>query len=143
MADSAASRLDRAMRARSLELRKRWVQIAKEADITTSALGAIRRGEYRPSPHTAKALERALEWEPGSIESILDGGNPAPVPARSGQAVDSAAEWDEIARLIAEYRRLVAEIIDRVPDRNRASVGAAADLTVSLVEESTSTDRSK
>lgn len=70
-------RLSEAMRKRGLQLGKRWVHIAKDAGITTSALGAIRRGEYRPSPHTAAALDGVLGWEPGSVESILDGGEPA------------------------------------------------------------------
>jgi transcriptional regulator with XRE-family HTH domain len=69
-------RLSEAMRRRGLQLGKRWVHIAKEAGITTSALGAIRRGEYRPSPHTAAALDDVLAWETGSVERILDGGEP-------------------------------------------------------------------
>lgn len=69
-------RLSEAMRKRGLQLGKRWVHIARDADITTSALGAIRRGEYRPSPHTATALDEALEWAPGSVERILAGGEP-------------------------------------------------------------------
>lgn len=69
-------RLSEEMRQRGIKLGKRWVQIAKDADITTSALGAIRRGEYRPSPHTAAALDEALGWEVGSVEAILDGGEP-------------------------------------------------------------------
>lgn len=97
--------------------------------------GKVRRLSYG-------AVDRVLDWPEGACVDFLQHGT-EPLVARSGQGVDSKAEWDEIARLIAEYRRLVAEIIDRVPDRKRAQVGAAADLTVSLMEESTSTDRSK
>lgn len=76
----AHERLSDAMRERGIRLGKRWVQIAKDAGITTSALGAIRRGEYRPSPHTAAALDDALGWKPGSVEAILDGGEPSSAP---------------------------------------------------------------
>lgn len=72
------TRLDQAMTARSLELKKRWVKVAEEAGITTSALSGIRRGEYKPSAHTARALEDALRWRHGSIQTVLDGGDPEP-----------------------------------------------------------------
>src|SRR4051812_19675503 len=91
-------RLSEAMRQRGLQLGKRWVHIAQEAGITTSALGAIRRGEYRPSPHTAAALDGVLGWEAGSVERILDGGNPTVREQRApADTVYEAAE----ARLMA------------------------------------------
>lgn len=122
----------------------RWRQIV-------SGYQTVSAGVYAPVRAPAETLARMAKVVGVTPEQLEQAGRPdaadelraiSPV-ARSGQGVDSKAEWDEIARLIAEYRRLVAEIIDRVPDRNRASVGAAADLTVSLMEESTSADRSK
>jgi transcriptional regulator with XRE-family HTH domain len=97
------TRLDQAMTARSLELGKRWVQIARDAGITTSALSGIRRGEYRPSALTARRLEDALRWEYGSIDAILDGGQPTPsggVPPASGHPDDTltGADRDEELR---------------------------------------------
>lgn len=115
-----------------------WRTIVKGGVSMTSARGVL-------------TLARMAKVVGATPEQLEQAGRPdvakrlraiSPV-ARSGHDVDSKAEWDEIARLIAEYRRLVAEIIDRVPDRKRAQVGAAADLTVSLMEESTSADRSK
>jgi hypothetical protein len=88
------TRLDEAMKARSIEIGKRWVRIAREAKITTSALGGIRRGEYKPSAHTARALEDALEWAHGSIERILAGGEPTVVVQKSD--TDSAKAVDDV-----------------------------------------------
>lgn len=113
------TRLDQAMNARSLELKKRWVHIAKEADITTSALSGIRRGEYKPSAHTARALEDALHWAHGSIEQILAGGEPTPLedippPAerRSERIVPSDEELAQMnrAELMAVVRQAQASI---------------------------------
>lgn len=104
-------RLSEAMRQRGLQLGKRWVHIAKEAGITTSALGAIRRGEYRPSAHTAAALDGTLGWESGSVEAILDGGEPIirerPVQSPMDEAEAMMDENEEIAaRLVERIRRL-------------------------------------
>lgn len=106
--DAPAGRLDEAMTRRGLQLRKRWVQIADEAGITTSALGGIRRGEFRPSAHTAQALEQALEWLPGSIARILDGGDP--VAAQKADEGDRPADAEQIARAFHEaYEKLAPQ----------------------------------
>jgi hypothetical protein len=95
------------MTARSLELKKRWVKIAQDAGITTSALSGIRRGQYKPSAHTARALEDALQWGHGSIETILAGGDPTPLNAPemtdSGRAADDlSVEREPTARELAD-----------------------------------------
>lgn len=107
--------LDLAMTERSLHVRKRWVDIAREAAITTSALSAIRRGEYRPSAHTARALEDALRWEHGSIDAILAGGEPTlPGDRRShpgttgpgdDELLDADADDDGLQDLVNRARR--------------------------------------
>lgn len=97
-------RLDRAMRERGIELGKRWVQIAREAGITTSALGGIRRGQYRPSPHTARALERALQWESGSVDAILAGGDPVPLRSTAEVIASTQEITAQVERRLAEQR---------------------------------------
>lgn len=100
-------RLDKAMRRRGIQLGKRWVQIAADAGITTSALGAIRRGEYRPSAHTAAALDEALEWVPGSVERILEGGDPLPADHPPADAMGATeAILDDMERRVADMKRL-------------------------------------
>jgi transcriptional regulator with XRE-family HTH domain len=113
-------RLDLAMTKRSLDVKKRWVQIAKEAGVSTAALGAIRRGEYRPSPHTARGIEDALEWEPGSIDAILAGGQPKPkrTPDESIRSLQKSTQElrATLERLRAEIRRTVDEVVDDEED---------------------------
>jgi len=114
-------RLDRAMRARGLELKKRWVDISRETGISTAALGAFRRGEYRPSPHTAQAIDAAYHWELGSVERILAGGEPVPAsergfePSPLGKLIEDARlqvgpkSWPEAeeAAIVDDWLRLL------------------------------------
>lgn len=74
-------RLDEAMNQRRLQLRMNWRELAEAADISYTALRAIRRGSYRPTELTAQDLDAALQWAPGSVHAILDGGQPTAVGA--------------------------------------------------------------
>lgn len=76
-------RLDEAMNRRRLELRMNWRELAQAADISYTALRAIRKGNYRPTELTARALDEALRWMPGSVYAVLDGGEPTPVEAQA------------------------------------------------------------
>lgn len=69
-------RLDEVMEARRLDLRMSWSEVARAAGISPQALRSIRRGDSRPSRLTARALDAALQWEPGSVEVVLAGGAP-------------------------------------------------------------------
>lgn len=96
-------RLGQAMNARRLDLRKQWKDIATGAKISTAALGAIRRGEYKPSALTARGIEDALDWEHGSVDAILAGGEPTPVGL--GAALSAEGHWpteDELSQMSQE-----------------------------------------
>lgn len=58
---------------RRLDLGLRWNKLAEAAGISPEALRAIRRGQYRPSPDTARALDNALQWTPGSVDGFYEG----------------------------------------------------------------------
>ncbi|MCZ4609707.1 hypothetical protein O3S80_39265 [Streptomyces sp. Lzd4kr] len=77
-------RLDEGMNQRRLELRMNWREVAQAADISYEALRAVRRGDYRPTELTARTIDNALQWAPGSVYAILEGGEPAPL--REGAA---------------------------------------------------------
>lgn len=98
-------RLDHAMSARRLDLGKQWKDIATEAGISTAALGAIRRGENKPSPLTARRLEEALQWERDSIEATLEGGEPTPIGGPADRPMDEMST----AELIAKAQALMDE----------------------------------
>ncbi|MFD5468849.1 helix-turn-helix domain-containing protein [Streptomyces sp. NPDC127105] len=77
-------RLDEAMNQRRLLLRMNWRQVAEAADMSYTALRAIRRGEYRPTQLTARALDDTLRWTHGSVYEVLAGGNPVPIEEQAG-----------------------------------------------------------
>ncbi|WP_171111288.1 MULTISPECIES: helix-turn-helix domain-containing protein [unclassified Streptomyces] len=76
-------RLDEAMSQRRLELRMNWREVSQAAGISYEALRAVRRGDYRPAELTARGLDEALRWAPGSVYAILNGGEPTPLEAVS------------------------------------------------------------
>lgn len=96
-------RLDKAMNARRLDLGKQWKDIAGEAGISTAALGAMRRGEYRPSQLNARRLEDALQWEHGSIDAIWADAEPTPISRANRSPVEMQRELKErLDRILAE-----------------------------------------
>lgn len=122
MVEEPHARLDRLMRQRSLEIKKRWVEIAREAGISTSALGQIRKGDYRPSPLTARALDDAFEWQHGSIDAILSGGDPTPIGDRPRR---HATPEDKELQLLREIRVRIEEL-ERLRDERPADNDEAA-----------------
>jgi transcriptional regulator with XRE-family HTH domain len=134
------TRLDQAMTERSLELSKRWVHIAKEAGITTSALSGIRRGDYKPSALTARRLEDALQWEYGSIDETLAGGEPTPRAIRVTEAYTPEREptpaetWAEMERRDkaraaenAELRRQLEQVLRELREEREGGEGQRPD----------------
>ena len=115
-------RLDRAMNRRRLDLRMNWVEVAKAADISYAALRAIRRGDYRPTELTARGIDQALEWEPGSTVAILAGGEPTPLaqpesPVTDPRDLQIAAIADLLASLPPEMQ---AEVLRRYEGRRQS-----------------------
>ncbi|MEV4247025.1 hypothetical protein AB0J63_26875 [Streptosporangium canum] len=98
--DSAPThaRLDAAMNKRREALHMTWANVATDAKITVETLRAIRRGHNQPSALTKRGIENALQWEPGSVDHILDGEEPTPVaqeiaaPTPAAEAKAPAAE---------------------------------------------------
>ena len=127
----ARARLADLMDQRRLDLRKQWKDVARGADISTAALGAIRRGEYKPSSLTARGIEDALEWEHGSIDAILHGGS-------FGEAASPTAEPplpENLAALIGSTDNPtpstdLASILSRLNEVTEQLAGITADVTV-------------
>lgn len=90
-------RLDSVMNERRLKLRMNWREVAKAADISYEALRAIRKGSYRPTELTARALDEALRWAPGSVYAVLDGGEPTPIQAQAALPQEGARRTDSRA----------------------------------------------
>lgn len=78
-----------AVRARRTELGLTQVDVATAGRVSVDMIRNIehrRRTPKRVNPRTARAIEDALKWEPGSIEDTLAGGDPRPITARPSRA---------------------------------------------------------
>lgn len=75
--------------------------VAESGGPSHTTLGKIERGVWRPSrgvDDTTEKLERAYRWAPGSIDSILSGGDPTPLHGEQAAPVVSE-QTDELARV--------------------------------------------
>jgi transcriptional regulator with XRE-family HTH domain len=84
-----------AVRARRKELGLTQVDVATAGRISEDLIRNIelhRRTPKRLNPRTARAIEDALNWEPGSIEDTLAGGDPRPIAAMSSRVEKPAPE---------------------------------------------------
>ena len=92
--ETTAQRLDALMNHRRLKLGMRWKGIAEKADTTYQTLSQLRKGKP-VSDLTIANVEKALSWSPGSIRSILGGGDPVVLDPDAGAdpLTASAVEW--------------------------------------------------
>ncbi|MFM9628947.1 helix-turn-helix domain-containing protein [Streptomyces galilaeus] len=109
-------RLDDAMNTRRLELRLNWRQVADAAEISYTALRAIRRGDYRPTELTARRIDGALDWAPGTTLATLDGREQSALDPELGEpsASTSAGEPERQPTLSQELelaQRLLAATV--------------------------------
>jgi hypothetical protein len=99
-----------------------WAEVASEARITVETLRAIRRGNNQPSTLTKRGLERALQWQAGSIQAVLAGGDPATspsLPSLAGEVhgiVKPAREVNEDP-VAAQFRALLEQAQQRTNER--------------------------
>lgn len=123
--DESVQRLATLMGERRVALRKKWEDVAAEADVSGTFLRKIRNGAGA-SPLTISNLEAALRWAPGSFQRIMDGGDPieiAEVSATSSIAATIRAEAEVVKEdqtgegLEAAIRELARRLS---PDRVRA-----------------------
>lgn len=101
-------RLADLMDQRRVALRLRWEDVADAAGISTAFLRKIRSGTAA-SPLTLAKLESALEWAPGSIGAILDGGTPteASSPHAASAKVGRPATAEEAEAALRQLARQV------------------------------------
>ncbi len=118
---------------RRLELGLRWKQVTTRADITHQTLLQLRKGA-EVSDLTVANVERALEWQPGSIERIRSGREPeraaapdadpqpAPAPQWEGERVGPDDLLHEDERLL--WKDEASGRFYRLADKDDASVHA-------------------
>ncbi|MEU8040958.1 hypothetical protein [Streptosporangium sp. NPDC049078] len=147
-------RLASAMSARREELHMTWVKVAESAGITTETLRAIRHGDNSPSTLTKRGIEAALQWEPGSIDMVLSGGEPTPtrrdavaapetVIARAGIPAPAPAQAStperveavgvaQVDAILAALRAELREARDEAQRRDEEQKAALAEMAAEI-----------
>ena len=100
--------LDSAIEARRLDLGLSWKQLAEVAGISDVSLRNARKGRSDLNSLSKRRLEDALTWGHGSIDRVLDGGDPAPLMLAGGE------------NTLAELRELLTAALDRVNQLERS-----------------------
>jgi transcriptional regulator with XRE-family HTH domain len=92
---------------------------AEQAGLSLRTLDNIehaRRTSYDAA--TLATLEQALQWEPDSVESILDGGDALPPPA-----TDEAADNDAELQALYRVRDQLEDAIRQLEAKSRRATG--------------------
>ncbi|WP_395109844.1 helix-turn-helix domain-containing protein [Actinomadura sp. SCN-SB] len=125
-------RLAAAIEDRRGELGLSLREVAELAGITGETLRAVRKGSNDPSPLTKRGIERALRWKAGSVEAILEGGEPR--VATSGDARPG-----DLARLSARGTARFdspSEVLANLPEDREARLRMLSALLDQMAEES-------
>ena len=127
-ADAAHRRLGRVVEQRIAELGLEYTAVARVASISVETLSKIRKG--LPAANvTYRRLERALNWQAGSIDAVLAGRHPILEAGASAPdaEVGSPAEVDPRAQAVLTIleglpTRVQAEVLRQLGDRLPPSV---------------------
>ncbi|MDL4774951.1 MULTISPECIES: helix-turn-helix domain-containing protein [Thermomonosporaceae] len=78
-------------------------QLAERAGVTVKTIYNLEAGERWPQARTRSAIEDALQWRPGDLVRIGEGGEPAGASPRPGMDV-VLKELDELNAYFADLR---------------------------------------
>ncbi len=87
--------------------------LASSLQLTTRTLAAIEHGARKASPGTYAMLENKLAWAPGSIDTILAGGEPKDLVSTLRRTNHTEVPTEE---LLLELRRRIIAPRDRRPE---------------------------
>lgn len=97
------------MEERRIALGLSWREVAQRADVAYETVRAARAGDGGISPLTAGKLERALQWQAGSVERILAGGDPSSVLYAAPDGDNPEGAW---ASFTEDERRIALAFIE-------------------------------
>lgn len=108
------SRLAAGIESRLDKLGLQWKDIPGRGGPSTAKLRELRNGSSETlSRSKRRDLERALEWEHGSVDWVLAGGDPRPIPRVHSNGATVAASW--LRRLSTDaLRKLLVEVSDEI-----------------------------
>nr|WP_050674721.1 helix-turn-helix domain-containing protein [Mycobacterium marinum] len=125
-------RLADEVRLRRKQLKLTQADVAERGGLSVATVRTVETNRSgRLSRRLRRALERALEWQDGSIDAVLDGGQartigaaslgPAP-PAVSADRARAAAERFTVAQRLVKMRQAFLEHYDQMPEAARTAM---------------------
>lgn len=103
-------RLRRFMQTRQRKLGRTWAEIAAKGGVKANTLYRVRVGTEAILPTTRRAIEAGLDWDQGSVDAILAGGDPTPASS------SESPEWGQIwVTLPGGSRVMLPVVLERVP----------------------------
>ena len=134
----ARRRLGTLMDQRRLELGLRWQDVADAGGVSLKALHSARTGNASIRPLTQQAIENGLRWEHGSIQRVMEDGDPIPLRAVTGVELADATEQEDrepppdpgtddvtavvLSALIGPIERQIWDEVRRHPEGSAATV---------------------
>lgn len=118
MNEAPRAALARAIRARRAELKLTQADLAQAAGISVSAIQKLEdpKSDIR-RPRSLPKVERALKWEPGSADAVLDGGTATPLAAPTPESTPPAPLGNGIdPEFLIELASSTPEQLQRVRD---------------------------
>jgi transcriptional regulator with XRE-family HTH domain len=103
----ADSRVREAIETRRVELGMSQDDVARASNISMSTLQRVLRG-HDPLPKTARAIERALGWERGSLRDVSQGASARLAAPSDDHEPDEEMSLDELRETVAT----LAETVD-------------------------------
>lgn len=85
-------------------------EFAKAAELHTRTINGIENARRSAGRSTRAILEAALQWEPGSIRAILEGGDPTPIESRE----PPGSSHEEPGLSLGERLERVREEVERM-----------------------------
>jgi transcriptional regulator with XRE-family HTH domain len=125
-------RLGREVARRREQLNLTQVDVAQRGGPSVATLTAVENNRAgRLSKRLRQALEKAIEWEPGSVDAVLSGQAPRPTatnnvagrqPADSREAEMVASQRFAVVQRLLKMRQAFVEHRDEMPEPVRAAM---------------------
>lgn len=120
-ADAALIRLGELVEQRINELGLHYRQVAQGAGFSDETLSKIRKG-VAVRTATYRALERAVFWEVGSVDAVLEGGRPTSLDGPQRAAAESTSSAAPVEEPADPRVGAIMTILDGLPARVQAEV---------------------
>jgi hypothetical protein len=136
--ETVRQRLARLMDERREELGLHWNEVAEDAGITKEGLRSVRFEVRQIRPKTKRGLERALDWDAGSFDRILEGGDPVTTEFKGLALMKNESDQYAAIHVKHENPETVSKLVRMVKEMGRErgfKVYVTSEVTDSVVQE--------